>query len=236
MVFMQMSVVLPCFNEEANAAATVADVSAWMQSAGVSGDIICVDDGSTDGTAAALKKLAAQYPNLKIVTHPVNIGYGAAVRSGCDAATTEWIAFMDSDGQFHAEDFGKLLPFCGQYSMVVGRRRKRADPFMRKVNAKCFGILTWMSLGVWVRDVNCAMKIYKRDIWQKIRPRFSTGALFNAELFARARRAGVSWKQTDVSHYPRVRGAQTGARPGVILRMFQELNALCSSLEREDRV
>lgn len=211
---------------------TVADLDAWMKKEGIKGAIICVDDGSTDGTAQVLLRLKQTYPNLLIVTHAKNIGYGAAVRSGCDAADTEWIAFMDSDGQFHAEDFSKLVPFCSSYFFVVGRRRKRADPFMRKLNAKCFGILTWVSLGVWVRDVNCAMKIYRKDVWQKIRPTFSTGALFNAELFARARQAGVVWKQVPVSHYPRIRGAQTGANPGVILRMFKELNALCRALER----
>jgi len=230
---MELSVVLPCFNEEANVVSTIADTHAWMQKAGIVGSLICVDDGSTDGTAVALQKLSQEYTNVVIVTHPTNIGYGAAVRSGCDAATTEWIGFMDSDGQFRAEDFGLLLPFCSEVPMVVGRRRKRADSFMRRVNAKCFGILTWISLGVWVRDVNCAMKLYRSDVWQKIRPVFSTGALFNAELFARAKRAGVLWKQVDVRHYPRIRGAQTGARPGVIVRMFQELNALCASLGRE---
>lgn len=232
---MDLSVVLPCFNEEANVASTVADLHAWMQKGGITGSIICVNDGSTDGTAAILKALSEKNPAVVVLTHPTNIGYGAAVRTGCDAATTEWIAFMDSDGQFHAEDFNALLPLCREASFVVGRRRHRADPFLRKVNAKCFGILTWLVLGVWVRDVNCAMKMYRRDIWKDIRPVFSTGALYNAELFARAKRAGIPWKQVDVNHYPRVRGAQTGARPGVIVRMFQELNALCVSLEREKR-
>ncbi len=232
---MELSIALPCFNEEANIAQTVADTDAWMKSAGIKGQIICTDDGSRDRTLAVLEGLKGTYPNLVVVKHPQNIGYGAAVRSGCDAATTEWIAFMDSDGQFKPEDFSKLTPFCGEFDMVVGRRRHRADPFMRKVNAKCFGILTWASLGVWVRDVNCAMKIYRRSAWEKIRPTFSTGALFNAELFARARQAGIAWKQVDVGHYPRVRGAQTGARAGVILRMFRELNQLCRALETEGR-
>ena len=230
---MELSIALPCFNEEANLAETLADLDRWMKSAGIKGQMICTDDGSSDGTLALLQKLQATYPNLVIVRHPQNIGYGAAVRSACDAATTKWVGFMDSDGQFHAEDFGKLLPETGAYGFVVGRRRHRADPFLRKVNAKCFGILTWLVLGVWVRDVNCAMKIYRRDIWEMIRPTFSTGALFNAELFARAKKAGIAWKQVDVEHYPRVRGAQTGARPGVILRMFRELDRLCQALEQE---
>jgi glycosyltransferase involved in cell wall biosynthesis len=231
---MQISVVLPCFNEESNILGTVKDIDLWMKQSHVDGDIICVDDGSVDGTAAVLRSLQSSYSRLKIVTHPLNIGYGAAVRSGCDSATTEWIAFMDSDGQFHAEDLSALLPWCDRYDLVVGRRAQRADPFMRILNAKCFGILTWAVLGVWVRDVNCAMKMYKKTLWPVIRPRISTGALFNAELFARAKRAGISWQQVAVHHYPRVRGAQTGARAGVVLRMFRELKALYVSLRNEE--
>ena len=229
---MEVSVVLPCFNEESNVADTVEDIDVWMKTMHVDGDIICVDDGSVDETGAVLQSLQCVYPRLKILKHPQNIGYGAAVRSGCDVATTEWIAFMDSDGQFHAEDLSLLLPLCDQFDLVVGKRIKRADPFMRTINAKSFGILTWVILGVWVRDVNCAMKMYRRRIWPTIRPRISTGALFNAELFARAKKAGISWQQVPVHHYPRIRGTQTGAKAGVVLRMFRELRDLYVSLKR----
>lgn len=231
---MDVSVILPCFNEESNVEGTVKDIDVWMKNTHIDGDIICVNDGSADGTAAVLLSLQSAYPRLKIVTHPQNIGYGAAVRSGCDAATTEWIAFMDSDGQFHAEDLNILLPWCDRFDIVVGRRMKRADPFMRTMNAKCFGILTWVVLGVWVRDINCAMKMYKRSVWSTIRPRISTGALFNAELFARAKKAGIEWHQVPVHHYPRIRGAQTGAKAGVVLRMFRELRDLYVSLKRKE--
>lgn len=230
---MQLSIALPCFNEEANVASTIAAVDAWMQSRGVDGSIIAVDDGSRDATGAILVDLAKRYPRLCIVTHDVNRGYGAAVRSGCDRAHSEWIGFMDSDGQFHVEDFDKLMEKASHTPFVVGRRRHRADPFFRKVNAKCFGLLTWIVLGVWVRDLNCAMKIFRRDLWLRIRPQYATGALFNAELFARARRSGVTWKQVDVAHYPRLRGNPTGANPFVILRTFRELARLWMALRSQ---
>ncbi|MEK7562802.1 MAG: glycosyltransferase family 2 protein [Patescibacteria group bacterium] len=227
---MQLSIALPCFNEEENLPATIADVHGWMEKRDIAGEIIAVNDGSKDGTGRVLEELKKSHPRLRIVTHPENRGYGAAVRSGCDAAQTEWIGFMDSDGQFKAEDFDKLIPFCEKNSFIVGRRRKRADPFLRKVNAKCFGFLTWIVFRVWVRDLNCAMKVFRRDLWQRIRPVHATGALFNAELFVRARKAGVRWQQVDVTHYPRTKGMQTGASPLVILRMFKELWMLWRSL------
>ena len=220
---LSLSVVLPAYNEEANIETTVRELLAWMRQEGIDGEIIVTNDGSKDATGEILRRMAQEIPILKIVTHEVNKGYGSAVRSGLDRAAKEWIGYMDSDGQFKASDFGKLLPYLGEYRIVTGRRRKRADPFMRKINAKGFAFLNLVLLGIWVRDINCAMKIFHRSIWQKIRPEFSTGALINAEIFYRARRNSIRWKQVFVEHYPRRFGAQTGANLKVILTMFRDM-------------
>lgn len=218
----RLSLVLPCYNEKDNISNTIRSCRGWMDKSGIEGEIIIVNDGSTDSTGKILDSLKSEL-KFKIVSFTVNQGYGAAVRAGCDEASEEFIAFMDSDGQFDPYDFNLLIPHLNQYDIVVGRRRKRADPFMRKLNAKLFGVLGWMVLGVWVRDVNCAMKIFRRSIWNKVRPSVSTGALFNAELFYNLKRSGINWKQIDVSHYPRLAGTQTGANISVILRMFKEV-------------
>lgn len=227
-----LTIVLPCFNEEGNIAQTVGAVQAWMREQDMRGEIIVVNDGSTDSTGEILRRMQngpspqpspAGRGGLRVITHPTNLGYGAAVRSGCDAATSDVIGFMDSDGQFDPKDFDRLLPFLDMYDVVVGRRRTRADPFLRKLNAKLFGILSWALLGIWVRDVNCAMKVFRQSAWRRARPVVTTGALLNAEFFYNLKRAGIRWHQVDVSHYPRRVGKQTGANPRVILRMFREL-------------
>jgi glycosyltransferase involved in cell wall biosynthesis len=218
-----LSIALPCFNEEKNVETTIRDILAWFTEDGIDGEVIAVNDGSRDGTGEVLARLAKEKSNVKVVTHPTNLGYGCAVRSGLDAGTKEWIAFMDSDGQFKAADFRKLLPFTADYAIITGRRRKRADPFMRRVNAKLFAVLNVLILGIWVRDINCAMKMFRRDIWHKVRPEFATGALFNAETFYRAKLQRIAWKQVFVEHYPRLYGQQTGAKLSVILRMFRDL-------------
>lgn len=220
------SIVLPCYNEEANIASTVHDVLSWFAKEGISGEVVVVNDGSSDGTGIVLSELEKQHPELVVVTHERNRGYGSAVRSGMDRASKEWIGYMDSDGQFKASDFSKLLPFTSGHALISGRRRKRADPFMRKVNAKGFALLNLIVLGIWVRDINCAMKLFRRDIWPKVRPEFATGALFNAEVFYRARRQGIAWKQCYVEHYPRRAGRQTGANLKVIARMFRDMARL----------
>jgi len=220
---MQLSLALPCYNEEENVEQTVLDVLAWFKEDNIDGEIIAVDDGSTDRTAEVLRKLEKEHPELKVVMHSKNLGYGSAVRSGLDAGTKEWLAYMDSDGQFRPTDFRKLLPYTEKFEIVTGRRLKRADPLIRRINAKLFAMLNVLVLGIWVRDINCAMKIFKKSIWQKIRPEFSTGALINAEIFYRAKQQGIPWKQDFVDHYPRLHGKQTGANPFVILKMFRDL-------------
>jgi glycosyltransferase involved in cell wall biosynthesis len=227
---MTISVVLPCYNEEKNIAATVRDVADWMRAHSLQGEIIVVNDGSTDGTASVLASLESTHKNLRIIAYSPNRGYGSAVRTGCDSAVSDVIAFMDSDGQFHAKDFDLLLPHLDSVAFVTGRRRKRADPFMRKLNAKLFGFLNLLILGIWVRDINCAMKVFRRSIWKKIRPTHATGALVNAEIFLNLKRKGIVWKQVDVSHYRRAHGTQTGAKLSVIVRMFRELFSLRTSL------
>lgn len=218
-----LSLILPCFNEAANIRTAVEGVLQWYSAAGIDGEVIAVNDGSLDTTGSILSSLAAASPRVRVVTHERNRGYGAAVFSGLDAARGEIMGFMDSDGQFDPKDFSLLLPLLDRAPFVTGRRRHRADPFMRKVNAKLFGFLSFVILGIWVRDVNCAMKLWKREIWQTIRPRVATGALVNAEMYFRLQRAGLTYAQVDVGHYPRKFGLQTGAKVSVILRMLREL-------------
>ncbi len=223
---MRVSIALPCLNEADNIRSTVDGLLQWLTLRGMEGEIIVVDDGSTDATPQILADMQRVIPNLIVVTHAQNRGYGAAVRSGCERATGEIMGFMDSDRQFDPRDFDRLLPLLETYPFVTGRRRHRADPLMRKMNAKLFGILSFFILGIWVRDINCAMKLWKREIWPTIRPNFATGALVNAEIFYRLKRAGLTYGQVDVEHYPRKFGKQTGAKLSVIVKMFLELVAL----------
>ncbi len=218
-----LSIILPCFNEEANIRTTVRSVLSWLDQEQYGGEVIVVDDGSRDRSPAILADMAKQDSRVTVVTHVQNSGYGWAVRSGCDAATQDVIAFMDSDGQFHIDDLATLLPYLERVPFVTGRRRHRADSVMRRMFGKVLGIMNFLVLGIWVRDVNCGLKAFKRQIWPDIRPDYGVEKLFNAEVFLRMKRKGIPWVQVDVPHYPRTAGNPTGAKFYVIARMFREL-------------
>ncbi len=199
------------------------DVSAWIKNAHVDGEIIVVNDGSTDQSLTVLKKLEKEITHMRIVDLKKNGGYGIAVRAGCDAATTDIISFMDSDLQFHAEDLSLLLAHINEYTFVTGRRAHRADSFVRNMFGKILGGMNVLVLGLWVRDVNCGMKMFHRDIWKTIRPEHGVEKLFNTEMFLRLKRNNIPWLTVNVPHYPRLAGNPTGGSVRVIIRMFWEL-------------
>lgn len=218
-----LSLVLPCFNEVLNIERTIRAAQQWIAEAEIEGDIIVTDDGSTDGSLALLRGLQEEMPNLKVVHHDTNRGYGAAVRSGCDQAEKNWIAFMDSDGQFRPSDISLLFPLMGRVEFATGFRANRADTFVRKLNGRMYNTLMRVLLGTLPSDLNCGMKVFRRSIWQTIRPVYATGALVNGEMFFALKHAKIPWEEIAVPHYPRVAGTPTGANLRVILRTFKEL-------------
>jgi hypothetical protein len=122
-------------------------------------------------------------------------------------------------------DFNKLLPLIEQADVVAGYRSPRRDPPMRVLNGIGWSALVTLLFGYAARDIDCAFKLFKREILRHIRLE-SRGATFSAEFLVRAKRAGYRIAEVPVTHRPRRAGSQTGARPDVIVRAFRELARL----------
>jgi glycosyltransferase involved in cell wall biosynthesis len=220
----ELSVVLPAFNEEANVEAVVRTCAAYLERRVPEYELLVVNDGSRDRTGEILNHLTSEFPRLRPLHHAVNRGYGAALRTGFDAATKRFVFYMDGDGQFDITDLEKLLPLATDDDHIVtGFRIERRDPFIRRLNAKLFGgWLVRIMLNVRVRDLNCAFKLIPKKVLNAITLE-STGALINAEMYGRAVRKGFGVKEVGVHHYPRTAGVQTGAHLTVILKAFYDL-------------
>ena len=232
---MSISAVLPAYNEEAIIARTVHGVADVLR--GLAGDfeIIVTNDGSRDNTGGVLAELQQREPNLhlQVVTHEHNRGYGAALASGFDAATKDLVFLTDGDKQFDVAELREFLPAMdGQTDLVIGWRRKRADPLMRKLNALGWKTLVNLLFGYTARDVDCAFKLFRRGVWDSMTVH-SRGATFSAEFLIKARRLGFHVKEQPVGHFPRTAGSPTGARPGVIVRAFVELFRLWRNIDRD---
>ncbi|MBI3537183.1 MAG: glycosyltransferase family 2 protein [Chloroflexi bacterium] len=213
---------MPAFNEEANIQPMIEAVLETFRPIATDLEVIVVDDGSRDGTARAVQAIAAHQSRVRLVQHPKNRGYGAALYSGFTAATKEWIFLTDSDRQFNLNEFQNLLPHTSQADLVIGYRAPRRDPIYRRLNGWGWNFLVNLLFGATARDVDCAFKLFKREILDHITI-LSRGATFSAEFLVRAKRAGYQIFQVRVSHFPRRAGQPTGARPDVIVRAFREL-------------
>jgi len=226
-----ISVFFPCYNEQANLARVIKQALAVLENLKADFEIIIVDDGSSDSTGQIADELAGQNSGVKVVHHRTNLGYGAALQSGFKAATKELVFYTDGDGQFDINEMPPLLGLMEHYDIVSCYRLNRQDNLIRKINGWCWTKLVCLLFGIKVRDIDCAFKLYKREIFDNIKL-VSTGALIDAEILARAVRKGYRITQQGIHHYPRTAGSQTGANLRVILRAFKELLKLRIHIRR----
>jgi len=228
-----ISVFFPCYNEQDNVARTVQKALGVLEKIGADFELIIVNDGSTDATGRIAEEIAAKNNRVRVVHHQKNLGYGAALQSGFKAATKELVFYTDGDGQFDISEMPPLLPLIKQYDIVSCYRLNRQESFIRKLNAWCWTKLVCLLFGMKIRDIDCAFKLYRGEIFDNIQLS-STGALIDAEILARAVRKGYSITQKGVHHYPRTAGVQTGANLRVILRAFRELFKLYGQILSEN--
>ncbi|MFN8540597.1 MAG: glycosyltransferase family 2 protein [Thermomicrobiales bacterium] len=197
-------------------------------------EIIIVDDGSTDATPRIADRLAAEDTRVRVIHHPQNRGYGAALRSGFAAARGDRIMFMDADRQFDIRDVAKLAPYMDEFDIVAGYRLRRRDPLPRVILGASFNTLVKVLFGVWVRDIDCGFKVFRADLLRSLNLQ-APGALINTEILALAHRRGATFMEVGVGHYPRGGGIQSGGSPRVVLRAMRETVGLWWRLRKDRR-
>lgn len=163
-----VSVILPCFNEEQSLERTLQVVSAAMARV-PEHEIIVVNDGSTDGSAAVLDRIIGRFPTLRIVTHEQNRGYGAALKTGIRRATGELIAITDADGTYPNERLAELIRLCRDRDMVVGSRTGPDVTYSKVRAVPKYFLRAWVS---WIArrkvpDINSGMRVFRRDVVTK---------------------------------------------------------------------
>ncbi len=225
----KLSVILPAFNEETNLGPTLDRLETYLEGAYPEYEVIVVDDGSYDGTSRVVRRYMEKNPRIAVYRHHVNRGYGAALRSGFAASQGELVFFMDADGQFDIRDLDRFFPLIDQYDGIIGYRLCRRDSWLRKVNALGWNLLCRLLLGLRVKDIDCAFKLYHRRVLDAISLE-STGAMINTEMLAKIRARGFRLREVGVNHFPRISGIATGANPRVIARAFRELFSLYGRL------
>ncbi|MFQ5718360.1 MAG: glycosyltransferase [Acidobacteriota bacterium] len=201
-----ISLILPGFNEQDSIAEAIGEAHAALSRLTDRFEILVVNDGSTDATAARARQAASRLGNVRVLSHASNQGYGAALRTGFDAATFELVGFTDADCQFDVSELDGLVLLCSRHDIACGYRIARQDPTRRRFYARVYNQLARTLLGTGVRDCDCALKLFHRRALQRLAPS-SPGFFINAEMLTKARLQGLSVAEIGVTHRPRRAGS-----------------------------
>lgn len=229
-----LSLVFPVFDEEENLSELMEGACKIGAELAENFEVVVVNDGSRDRSAEIIDTWAEREPRIRVIHHSRNSGYGAALRAGLGEARGEWIFFSDADLQFDLNQLRDLLVHAARYEIVAGYRSPRRDPWPRLLIAAAWGAIVRVFFGLRVRDIDCAFKLFKRQVIESI-PLASVGAFINTELLVRARASGFRIHQVPVRHRRRRHGRQTGAHPRVLLKACLELGALYRELRSVTR-
>ncbi len=203
-----ISLILPAWNESEVIESAIAEADAALAPLAHDYEVIVVDDGSSDDTAALVRAVAQHNPAVRLIQHSPNQGYGAALRSGFAAARKDLVVFTDADCQFDLTELDRFVLLSQRYDIVCGYRIDRKDTALRCLYSKAYNQLVRILLGTGVRDVDCALKMFHRDIVQQLKIE-GDGFLVNSEILTQAKQRGHSVVEVGVSHRPRTAGNST---------------------------
>lgn len=218
-----ISAVFPAYNDGGTIASMVA--AAWIALCHVTKDfeIIVVNDGSTDYTAAMLEEISKRYPELRVITHLTNQGYGAALRTGFSAATKDWVFYTDGDSQYNPLELVNLVDALREgVDVVNGYKLIRNDSWMRAVIGRAYHYFVKFLFGIHIRDVDCDFRLIPRRILEEVELKSNSGAIC-LELVKKIEDAGYIFAETPVNHYSRKYGVSQFFVPWRIIRTLRQL-------------
>jgi glycosyltransferase involved in cell wall biosynthesis len=201
-----ISAFFPAFNDGGTIPSMVISALRTLPSVTDDYEVVVVNDGSSDYTAEMLEELARVYPQVRIVTHPQNRGYGAALRSGFESATKEWIFYTDGDGQYDPRELATLADAVQEDTDIVnGYKIERHDPLHRVIIGRVYHHIVRLMFGFRLRDVDCDFRLIKRSVFDKVRLRSTSGTIC-LEMVKKMQDAGFRFKEVPVHHFHRAYG------------------------------
>ena len=220
---MQLSIVIPAHNEEATVAGVVAGHRDVARSLASSFEIVVCDDGSTDGTLAALESSRGACPELRLVRNSVRAGIPFTMKRLYADARGEWIYFAPADGQVPAAALTPMWERREGAALVVGRRIPRRDPAGRVLIAQVYSAILGWVFRLPVHDID-SVKLYRAEDLRAVPPR-SESNFFEAEILIALCSRGRTVREVDIPHRPRIAGAAKGVTPVEALRALRDVLA-----------
>ncbi len=201
-----VSAVFPAFNDGGTIASVILTALIALRQVTDDFEIIVTDDGSTDYTGSILDEMELRYPELKVIHHGTNRGYGCALRTGFVAATKDWVFYTDGDGQYNPMELIALVSSINDgVDVVNGYKISRSDPFVRKVIGKAYHYIVKLAFGFHLRDVDCDFRLIRRRLFEEVELESTTGTL-PLEMVKKFQDAGYVFREVPVHHYFRQYG------------------------------
>ncbi len=219
---LNLSIVIPVYNERENLGPLLGEIEAVLRSLGRSYEILIVDDGSTDGSHAALRDLRGAHPHLRVVTFAHNAGQTAAMDAGFRRARGEIVITLDADLQNDPRDIPSLLADLEGWDAVVGVRARRRDSIVRRVSSRVANYVRNRLSDETITDTGCSLKAYRRSALSRL-------VLYNGMhrfLPTLLRMEGFRVRETPVGHRPRRAGRSKYGIGNRLLPSFVDLLAV----------
>lgn len=218
-----ISVFFPAYHDEDNIGKMAERAVEVLEGIGCEYEIIIVHDGSPDRTGEVADELARRYAGVRVIHHPKNLGYGAALKTGFTNAKNEYVFYTDGDNQFDVGEMVKFVPLVslGLTDLVIGFRNRKRYSLYRKVTSFTYNLVLQVLFDLPYRDVDCAFKLVPKGLIDRI-DISSVDAFIDAELLIKAQRLGYGITEIGVNHYLRETGI-SGVRTRVILRTIREM-------------
>lgn len=218
-----ISAVFPAYNDGGSIASMVAAAEIALRAVTRDYEIVVVNDGSSDYTAAILEEISTRYPKLRVITHPSNQGYGAALRTGFSAAVKDWVFYTDGDSQYNPLELVDLVDALHEgVDVVNGYKLSRNDSWARILIGRAYHYLVKILFGLRIRDVDCDFRLIPNQILKEIKLKSVSGAIC-LELVKKIQDAGYVFAEVPVSHYSRKYGVSQFFVPWRIVQTVRQL-------------
>lgn len=201
-----LSIVFPAYNDAGTIPSMVIGARIAARKLADEFEIVVVNDGSADHTADVLEELEAVFPELRVVHHPKNRGYGGALRTGFTTATKDLIFYTDGDAQYDPREMERLFDVWEPTSdFINGRKIGRSDPLHRILIGRLYHWSVRFAFGLKLSDVDCDFRLFRRRIFDKVELTKNSGVIC-VELMKKVQDNGFRIQEVPVHHFHRAYG------------------------------